>query len=239
MTTSRYEKADNLKREWEALGDPSDSGFVKRLQQASIETVVTARRVYSGRPQRDAIDRTLIKQSGPRLRAVAWRMADGDATLAEEIEDELIAVFWEQLSRESFLEFRFNRALRFLALSARRKIVGEDAQQPPVTLLAIVPGDKASDDPPGVVSEEEIADTRDNREHVDLRLDLQAVLDQLPREVAHAMSLHYLDQVKIFSANAAERSVASVLGCSERKARDLIAQGLSTMRQVLGEDYRE
>ncbi len=74
-------------------------------------------------------------------------------------------------------------------------------------------------------SESELASAEDVAANAIDAFAVRAILDGLPDEVASAMTLHVLMDLKIWSSHSAEITVASAVGCSERKARELIATG--------------
>ena len=61
-------------------------------------------------------------------------------------------------------------------------------------------------------------------------------LASLPEEQARAITLRYDMRLQIFSHDPAVRTVASVLGCGERKARWLVADGLAALRRTIGQE---
>ena len=76
-----------------------------------------------------------------------------------------------------------------------------------------------------------MADDADSYAAGDDRLLIEAGLATLPEEQGRALSLHYLIGLPVHSQDPAVQTVASTLGCGERKARQLIADGLASLRR--------
>lgn len=236
MARAKYEKPAELQREWEGLGDPAAPEFVDALASARMETIVTARRTLAGRVPIDRIDKTLIDRSAPLINAAARRVAaDAPDMYREEIEGEIVESFWRDvLGGESFYEIRFALTLLNAARDARRKVLGGKQRQRERESARVVFGETDGLSPPGVFqSESELASLDDVSSDVVDRFTAQAILDRLPDDVARAMTLHVIMDLKIASIEPGEATVATVMDCSERKARGLIAEGRTAVAVMI------
>jgi DNA-directed RNA polymerase specialized sigma24 family protein len=235
MARAKYEKPADLRSEWEALGDPAALGFVDALASARMETIVTARRTLAGRIPIDRIDETLIDRSAPLINAAARRVAAGAPDMyREEIEEEIVEAFWRDvLGGESFYEIRFALTLRNAARDARRKVLGGKQRQRERKSARVVFGETDELSLGVFQSESELASHDDLSSDVVDRFTVQAILDELPDDVARAMTLHVIMDLKIASMDPREATVATVMGCSERKARGLIAEGRATISTMI------
>lgn len=225
---ARYKKSVELAAEWESLGSPDQAGFWQRLGEASLETMVTARRVYGLSEHASRIEEALAEPVMARIRQAARALAgDGGADLQEELAEELLASFWEELlsSRESFYEIHFNRALWLRARTIRRSLVETKRARVEMWAARIVlePAEEVLSG--REVAEELIASPTDDITELEQDLDWAIILDALPREVAQAVDLHYNARLKVSSSDPSEPTVTGVLGCSERKVWQLLSAG--------------
>ena len=233
----RYSKSAELAAEWESLGSPNEASFWQKLGDASIETMVTARRVYRLSQHVSRIDQLLADPVLARVLRMAKALAgDRGPGLQEELVGELVVSFWEELAsgRESFYEIRFNRALWYRGLTIRRSLTETKVARTEMSAARIVlePVEEVSGE--HEVAEELVASPTDDIMELERDLDWAIILDTLPTEVARAVDLYYRAGLKVFSLNPGEPTVASVLRCSERKARQLLSAGRALARRVLG-----
>ena len=206
---ARFTLPPEVQAELAALPEPTAPDHLDSLQRASLEVVVIARRLATGQRLRDQIDSILVSRLTPVIRAAVHRHGRVPGTETEEAEQEAMVLFWEAIQSESFFEVRFNQAMQFLAKQAGRKIRG------------------------GKQREFERSALRAGTEDRDL---IDVGLASLPEEQARAIILHYRMELQIYSHDPAVRTVASVLGCGERKARKLIADGRAGLRRSIGQE---
>jgi hypothetical protein len=239
VTTRTYVKPPELLEEWEGLGSPEEPGFYNHLERASIETVVTACRVY-GRVHGDRIYEVLIERVTPRIHAVIWRILRGkDHELTgfdrEEVEGALADAFWRQVMRgESFFEIRFNKALLTRARSVYRDVV--EGQQRTRERTALRLTDTSADEPLEAWAIDEVRlppSTEDETDDADGRILAEALLAQLPAQHALALAVHLLMDLQIYSKDPTKHTVASVVRCSERQAHQLVAEGKELLRHII------
>lgn len=242
---TKFTKPPEQQADFDDLGTPADPEFLERLRVATLETIVTARRVFESDPMRDLIDEILVARADPVLRARARRRAftagigNPDNVHAQEMEDELVFAFWEKiLTGETFFEIRFDRTLRFLLNDVFEKVVTGKQRTHERNAARIVSDDDAQAEEPRTdhARESEIASEDDVIDQVEVRLILESVLGDMPREVATAMTLRYIFDYPVHSNAAGKRSVSQALGCSERKARQLVADGRSILRSIYGQE---
>ena len=82
----------------------------------------------------------------------------------------------------------------------------------------------------------DVPDDADEYSRFDDRNLVDIGLASLPEEQAKALSLHYLMELQIYSQDSTERTVATVLGCGERKARKLIEDAKTALRRSIGQE---
>lgn len=223
-----------VQAELAALPEPTAPGYLDSLERAPLEVVVIARRLATGQRLRDQIDSILVSRVTPFIRAAVHRHGRVFITELKDAEQEAMALFWEAIQSESFFEVRFNQAMRFLAKQAGRKIRG--GKQREFESSALRAGTEDSEDPDGRDSPIDVPDRADEYSRSEDRDVINVGLASLPEEQARAIVLHYRMDLQIYSHDPAVRTVASVLGCGERKARKLIADGRAGLRRAIGQE---
>jgi hypothetical protein len=234
----KFHRPLEIEAEWQSLGSPDDEKFWERLARARVETVVAARRQYCDRDRSlvDRIDRVLVAKIDPLFRAASRSVAKHEApSYREEIEAMLGEDFWRDVltAEDTFYEIRCRQKLRKVALDARRKVI--DAKARTLERRAARIEHPAVEDatPAGTVAEETIPDPADDFAEVEAEIDWYVALASMPDEVAQAIDLHYRADLKVHSNNPDEPTVSKILGCSERKARDLIRTGEELARRQI------
>ena len=223
-----------IQAELAALPEPTAPGYLDSLQQASLEVVVIARRLVTGQRLRDQIDSILVSRLTPVIRAAVHRHGQVPRTESDEAEQEAMVLFWEAIQIESFFEVRFNKAMKFLAKQVGRKIRG--GKQREFERSALRAGTEDPEDPDGRDSPIDVPDNVDEYSRSEDRDIIDVGLASLPEEQARAIVLYYRLELQIYSHDPAVRTVASVLGCGERKARKLIADGRAGLRRSIGQE---
>lgn len=240
VTNKKYTLPPKIEAELMALPVPTASDFLERLQCVPIEVVVIARRQVEDQMIRDQIDSILVGRSVPRILAAVKRRLDHGMPFEEldEAQDEAMVLFWEEIQRESFFEVQFNSATAYLAKRAWRNIGGSKQQERERSALRIdSTGPEESD---GRDTVTDVPDDTDGYAQFENRYLIQIGLASLSAEQAKAITLHFLFGLQIYSSDSAVRTVATELGCGERKARKLIADGKAAMKATLSqEDYDE
>ena len=226
----KYTLPPEIESELVALPPPTAVGYLARLQCVSIEVVVIARRQAADRVLRDEIDSILFERSLPRIRAAVKRHSRVNVEELDEAEGEAMLLFWKELQSESFFEVRFNLALKRLAERAGRNIRGGKQRAFERSALRIDSEDSDGRDAPIEVPD---ADEHSRFEDRDL---VEVGLASLPKEQARAIGLHYLLELQIFSGDPTIQTVASELGCGERKARKLIADAKIALGLLIGQE---
>lgn len=245
MTTERHEKSAALKADWESLGTPADPGFFDRLAKAPLENVVTARRIYGEGAESYRIDEILVERVEPRMAAEASKMAKGHGSFYRgEIEGEIFEGFWRDvLAGESFFEIAFGFALFRVGQAARRKVLEGKQRKRERTASRIGISGEEGDEADRVAEEwpaaKQIGYEEAGFQQLEDRELLDAVLAQMPAEMAKAMILHVVMDLKIHSKEADETTVASELGYAERKTRELIADGRELMSKLLERELKD
>ena len=229
MTAVKYGRPPEIEAALVALPPPTGSGYVDRLRAVPLEVVVIARRGAGDRRLRDQIDGILVDRVSPRIRAAVRRQVSPSYHDIDEVEDEAMVLFWESLSRESFFEVRFNLAMKRIVQHAAHHLRGGKKCEGERTATRIGPIDPEGSEGRG--ARLDVADDADSYAAGDDRLLIEAGLATLPEEQGRALSLHYLIGLPVHSQDPAVQTVASTLGCGERKARQLIADGLASLRR--------
>jgi len=143
-------------------------------------------------------------------------------------------------AEDTFYEIRCRRKLRTVALDARRKVIDAKARTLERQAARIEPAAVEDAAPALTIAEEAIADPSDDIAGVEAEIDWYVALASMPDEVARAIDLHYRADLKVHSNNPNEPTVSKILGCSERKARDLISKGEElARRQIEGPPEKE
>jgi DNA-directed RNA polymerase specialized sigma24 family protein len=235
-STKHLTKPPTLEADWKRLGAPGDAEFFGRLADSQLETIVTARRLAANAYEVDRIDEVLVPRVGTRIRAQARRFGAGFSLLQrEEIEGEIIGRFWAMIlgGEETMFEIAFNKTLRGVAIDAYRKVIiglQRTRERNAARFDTTVDVDHASE--ARVIGEDEVSGADDFEDQLLTRIAVTAALDMLSPEERKAAILHFCADLKIFSGNAAERTVASELGCGERKARALIAEATRKIERM-------
>ena len=179
----------------------------------------------------------LVELSGPRIRAAVRRQS---GVYPREIDDavgEAMVLFWRELQRESFFEVRFNSAMKSLAQQAGKKIHGSEQRR--FERSTVPMNSWGSEDSRGGEVPTDFADHVDTDSQLATRELVEAGLATLPKEQGKALILHYMMGFPIYSQNPVVRTVASELGCRERKARQLVADGKSALWRSFDQEERE
>ena len=235
VTEEKYTRPPEIEAELATLPDPTTSDYLDRLRSASIEVVVVARRRTADRKLRDRIDSILFERSVPLIRTAVRRHSRAPVEEFDEAEDEAMVLFWEWIHRgESFFEVRFNLATKRLAQHAGKKILGGEQRERERSSLRI-----GADDSPESNGRDAVIDIQDDSDDY-LKFEnwhlIEVGLASLPVEQATAIILHFRFGIQIYSKDSAIRTVASELGCGERKARKLIADGKAALRRIINQE---
>ena len=230
----KYTLPSEIESELAELPVQTAACYLERLQGVPIEVVVIARRQAADRMLRDQIDSILVDLVTPRIRAAVRRYGYPPSGEVRDTEDEAMLLFWEKVQHESFFEVRFNRAMKNLAQQAGRNIRGAKQRAFERAALRIDSGNL--EDATGRDVPREIADDSDDYSQSEIRLLVQEGLATLPIEQARALTLHYLMGLQIFSHDSTIQTVATELGCGERKARKLIADGKAALGLLIGQE---
>ena len=234
ITDEKYILPPEISAEVVALPAPTASNYLDRLQCASIEVVVKARRQAADKKLRDQIDSILVNRSTPLIRAAVRRHGGVPTAESDDVEQEAMLLFWAAIQSASFFEVRFNLTMRSLAKQAGRKIRGGKQREVERSARRIDTQDSEEmDDRDAPI---DVPDDADEYSQCEDRNLVDIWLASLPEEQAKALSLHYIMGLQIYSQDPAERTVATVLGCGERKARKLIADGKTALRRSIGQE---
>jgi DNA-directed RNA polymerase specialized sigma24 family protein len=242
MAAQQYVKRPALQEEWERIGTPGDTAFLERLAEASLETMIAARRVHAPASPylRDRIDEILVAPLTVRVRALAARLGlQLPANVRDEIEDELNVAFWEAISKgESFFEIAFNLALHDLGISIWRRLVrGGQSTHDRVALRF---GQIRTDAQGNERAVPEPADPAGPfEEDVERRATMHAALALLPAEERKAFIIHHVMGLPIYSSDSKQPTVATVRRWQERKARQLVADATRRLRAMEHELFSE
>jgi hypothetical protein len=234
----KFQRPPEVEAELQSLGSPDDEEFWQRLARARVETVVAARRQYRDRDRSliDRIDSILVAKIDPLVRAATRSVAKDEAPLyREEIEAMIGEAFWRDVltAEDTFYEIRCRQKLRRVALDARRKVFDAKARTLERRAARIEYAAVEDATPARIVAEETIPDPADDFAEVEAEMDWYVALASMPDEVAQAIDLHYRADLKVHSNNPNEPTVSKILGCSERKARDLIRTGEELARRQI------
>ena len=234
VTDEKYSLPPEIEAELVALPAPAASSYLDRLLSVPIEVAVVARRRTADRMLRDKIDSILVDRSLQRIRAAVYRHSGVPSEEFDEAEGEAMLLFWEEIQRESFFEVRFNSALKRLAKRAGRKIRGGKQRERERSARRIGSDDSEESDDRDAVTD--ILDDSDEYSQWESEYLIEIGLASLPHEQARAINLHHLMGLNVYSIDSGVRTVASELGCGERKARRLVADGLAALRRSIGQE---
>ncbi len=193
--------------------------------------MVIVRRQAKDDTLRGAIDEILVDRVLPLIRNAVLRHSQVPPEEYDEAEDEAMAMFWAAIQGESFFEIRFNLAMKTLAQGAGRRVGGGKQRERERSAERI---DSTRAD--SGAAPLDVADDADDYGAIENDILIRDGLVTLPDEQAQAIVLHYLMDLPVFSQDAGALTVVSTLGCSERKARKLVANGLATIRLWIGEE---
>ena len=238
MTThEKFTLPTEIETELAELSEPTASDYLNRLQHASIEVVIIARRLAEDWRLRDQIDSIIIERTNGLIRAAVYKHSHVPRQEFDEALDEAMVLFWEAIQDESFFEIRFNSAMKRLAKQAGRKIHGSKQRQREWSAVRIdSAGTEDSDDRSAVI---DVADSIDMDSLIDDHRLVEIGLAALTDEQARALILHLNMGYPIFSNDPTVETVATQLGCRERKARKLIADGKAAFRHAIGEENND
>ena len=234
VSDEKYTLPPEVEAELVALPTPTAASYLDRLLAVPIEVVVVARRQAADRMLRDQIDSILVERSLPRIRAAVYRHSGVPQEELNEAQSEAMLLFWEEIQRESFFEVRFNSALKLLAKRAGRNIRGGQQREHERSALRI--GSDDSEESHNRDTVLDIPDDSDEYSRWESRHIIEIGLASLPHEQARAINLHYFMGLNVYSIDPGVRTVASELGCGERKARRLVADGLVALRRSIGQE---
>ncbi len=234
VTKAKYTLPSEIAAELAALPDPKVSGFLDRLQCVPIEVVVIARRQAIGRTLRDQIERILVERSARLISKAVERHSRVPPDEFEDVEAEAMALFWKKIQSESFFEIRFNSAMKSLAEQAGRKICGSNQWARERFAIRLGSEDDEKSDGNSFIAD--IPDDSNEYAQFERRFLIDVELASLPNDQARAIILHYRFGLQIFSKHPEVQSVASELGCGERKARKLVSEGKAALRHSIGQE---
>ena len=234
VTHEKFTPPPEIRAALAALPAPTAFDYLSRLQCAPLEVVVIARRVAGSERLRDQIDSILVERTEKPIRAAVRRHSSAPWGEMVEAERETMVLFWESLQSESFLEVRFNLALMRLAQWAGRKIRG--GEQGDFERSVELFGSRDSEDSDGREGSMDIPSNAEEYSRLEDQDLIEVGLASLPKEQARAITLHYRMGLQIFSQDPTVPTLASVLGCGERKARQLIADGRAGLRRSIGQE---
>ena len=235
VTEEKYTRPPEIEAELAALPAPTTSDYLDRLKSGSIEVVVVARRRATDKNLRDQIDSILFERSVSPIRYAVRRHSGVPFEEFDEAEDEAMFLFWKSIHQgESFFEVRFNLATKRLAQHAGQKIYGGKQRERERSALRI--GSDDSSESSGRDAVIDIPDDSDAYLQFENWHLIEVGMATLPVEQATAIILHYRLGMQIYSKDAAIQTVASELGCGERKARKLIADGKAALRRIINQE---
>ena len=234
VTIEKYTLPPKIEAELVALPAPTESDYLDQLRNVPIEVVVIARRQATDKILRNQIDAILVERSVQRIRAAVKKHSKVPFEEFDETQGEAMLLFWNEIQRESFFEVRFNRALKYLAKRAGRNVRGGEQRERERSALRI--GSTEDEESDGRDTATEIPDDTDPYEQFENRHLIEIGLASLPIEQARAITLHYRLGMQIYSNDSSIQTVASELGCGERKARKLIADGKAALRRFLSRE---
>ena len=237
ITHEKFTLPTEIETELAELPEPTAPDYLNRLQYASMEVVVIARRHTADLLLRDHIDSILVERAIGLIGAAVYRHSQVPEQELDEARDEAMVLFWEAIQDESFFEIRFNLAMKRIAQQAGRRIFGSEQRQHEWFARRIdIAGSEDLDDRDGVI---DIAYSVDLDSLVDDRRLVEIGLAALTDEQGKALILHYHMGYPIFSSDPTVETVATLLGCRERKARKLIADGKAAFRYAIGEENND
>ena len=230
----KYTLPTKIELELAELPDPASPDYLSQLECASIEVVVIARRHSEDLRLRDHIDSILVERTPRLIRAAVRKHSHVPWEEIDEAEDEAMVMFWEQIQDESFFEIRFNSAMMTLAHDAGKKILGGKQRKRERFAVRITSAELGGTD--GRNSVADIAEYFDSDSIVDSQHLVEIGLAALSKEQARALILHHQMGYQIYSDDPTVVTVATLLGCKERKARKLIADGRATFQCAIGQE---
>lgn len=216
------------------MPDPAASDYLNRLECASIEIVVIARRHAEDLRLRDQIDSILVERTSRLIRAAVYKHSHVPWEEIDEAQDETMVMFWAKIQDESFFEIRFNAAMMTLAQEVGEKIVGGKQREHERSAVSIYSAEPGGSDGRNTVAE--IAISFDLDSIIESRRLVEIGLAALPEEQSRALTLRYEMGYQIYSDDPTVVTVATLLGCKERKARRLIADGRAAFQCAIGQE---
>lgn len=233
MTAERFERPPEIAAELAALPGEQDAGYLDSLRSCRLEVLVIARRRTAAGALRIRIDEILVCRALPFLRAAVFRHGKVPPGELEDAQHEAMARFWEAIQAESFFEVRFNRAMKTLAQRAGERTRGGKQRERERSAERIGARSGGSDE-----GQLDIGVDDAKYAAIENRMLIEAGLSTLPDEQGRAISLHYLEGLPAFSQDPQVSTVASMLGWSERKTRQRLAEGRAALRLWIdrGED---
>ena len=220
MTPDRFDLPPEIAAELAALPGARDPSYLERLESVSLEVLLIARRRAVAEVLRRRIDEIVAKRAVRVIRASAIRNGKAPPGEEDEVADEAVVLFWEAIQGESFFEIKFNKTAKDIAKRAggriRRGKRGERER-------------KAEHGLPGIDYPESPANA-DALEIAEARMLIRAEFPALPDEHARSLVLRYYQDLPVFSRDRDVVTVASTLGCSRRKAQQLLADGVAILR---------
>ena len=235
MTThEKYTLPPETVAEMAEMPDPAASDYLNRLECASIEIVVIARRHAEDLRLRDQIDSILVERTSRLIRAAVYKHSHVPWEEIDEAQDETMVMFWAKIQDESFFEIRFNAAMMTLAQEVGEKIVGGKQREHERSAVSIYSAEPGGSDGRNTVAE--IAVSFDLDSIIESRRLVEIGLAALPEEQSRALTLRYEMGYQIYSDDPTVVTVATLLGCKERKARRLIADGRAAFQSAIGQE---
>lgn len=225
MPTARFERPPEVAAEVAALPGEEDPDYLESLRACRLEVLVIARRRTAAAVLQARIDAILVDRTLPVLRAAVARHAGVSGDQLEDAQQEAMLKFWSEIQCESFFEIKFNLAMKTLARRAGERIRGgkQRTRERAAERIGASRG-------PGEEVGLEVADDEDGYSAIENRMLIEAGLATLPDEQAWALTLRYIEGQPAHSQDPQVATVSSVLGWSERKTRQLLADGKAALR---------
>ena len=233
MVAGNHDLPADIAAQLAALPGERDPAYFVYLQTVLLEVLVTARRQTVNPTLRGRADRIVFDRTGDPIRRAAFRHGKPLEGEQDEVEDEMKAIFWVAMLAPSFFEIRFNRAMKWCAQEAGRRLRGREGEKrlQREREHRAFRGQPGVDYPGGAGEDEYPA--------LDVRRLLREGLETLPPRQAQALVLLYEDDLPIFSKFPDVVTVASTLASPERTVRRLVADGLAALGLWYEEQVRD
>ena len=222
MVAQRFVRPPNVAAALAALPDEGDAAFLDELRAVKLpEVMVIARRGAANAALRRQIERMLEDMTTKRIHAAAVTHGKVPKRLRDDVKAELAAMFWENIQEESYFEVRFNAALKTLAVQAGQRVRGRRKIDRLTTSLDAM--------------DTTVPDPNDAYEAHERRAAVRRAKAALPEDQYRAITLNDMG-FPIFSEDPSVFTVANALRCSERKARQVIADARAALETLLREE---